>query len=322
MMQRLVSFFLIISSGLAILLLAPSEAFAWGPGVHMVTGNWILQNLAILPPDVAISLMQFPGQFLHGALSADIFIGKGCKAVSGHSHNWESGFALLEKAGSPQHLSYAYGYLAHLAADTVAHNVFVPGLVHAAPGNGRFAHVYLEAQADRILEWDVADALSVFRERTSRQAARLLQRSMRQKSIPFWVKSTIFQKSIALGGSGLWKKSMKLVDALTPVHDREKLLRFMLVLSTRAIASLLIEKEHSPVLTLDPIGERALERAAQKHPVRVPAAKMIHRKLMTGKSPFIKASAPRLRVPIPELLLDLSPLCTDTVHHQKDFYHD
>lgn len=63
----------------------PGQAFAWGPGVHMVTGNWILQNLAFLPPLMGATLMQYPGQFLHGCLSADIFIGKGSAPKKGGS---------------------------------------------------------------------------------------------------------------------------------------------------------------------------------------------------------------------------------------------
>ena len=36
-----------------ILLLVPSEALAWGIGVHLQTGSWILENLARLPAPVS-----------------------------------------------------------------------------------------------------------------------------------------------------------------------------------------------------------------------------------------------------------------------------
>ena len=129
-------FFGLVSLGLCCLAL-PEEVLAWGPGVHMVTGNWVLQNLTALSPAMAALLMRYPGQFLHGCLSADIFIGKGSVAREGHSHNWDSAFALLRRADRGRRKAYAYGYLAHLAADTVAHNVYVPESFARAPGSGR-----------------------------------------------------------------------------------------------------------------------------------------------------------------------------------------
>lgn len=289
------------------------QALAWGPGVHMVTGNWILQNLSVLPLSVAAALMRYPGQFLHGALSADIFIGKGSKAKKGHSHNWESGFALLETARGMQKLAYAYGYLAHLAADTVAHNVFVPGLFHTAPGAGRLAHVYLESQADRLLVWDSTDALSVFHEKSSRGSAAMLRSSMRQKHFSFRLKSLVFQKSIALGGSTLWRKSLGAVDRLLPYCERAALLEQMLVLSTRAIIDVLQKERLSSVLTLDPIGAEALARVVKQgggKKIIIKSVKAGLFRVLPGHNSVREDwDAPELRVPIPTILESMPPVC-------------
>lgn len=251
---------------LAVDALLPGQALAWGPGVHMVVGNWLLQNLAALPVGVAAALMEHPGQFLHGSLSADIFIGKGCKAKKGHSHNWESGFTLLERARSMQQRAYAYGYLAHLAADTVAHNVFVPGLFHTAPGPGKLAHVYLEAQADRLLDWDTADALGVFKSKAGKRADRLLRRSMNKPSLVFGIQSRLFRSSIALCGSAVWRGSMRLVDSLLPMHERAAILHELMAVSARAAFNVLQSGQDSPVLQLDPIGAGALARMHRRRP--------------------------------------------------------
>ena len=305
----------------------PSSAFAWGPGAHMVTGNWLLQNLAQLPVSVAASLMLAPGQFLHGCLSADIFIGKGSKAKKGHSHNWESGFSLLSRADGAQERAYAYGYLAHLAADTVAHNVFVPVLFHTAPGKGRLSHVYLEVQADRLLAWDSADALGVFQEKDSSKTAAMLRSTMRQRPLPFWIKSHLFRGGIALGGSKLWRGSMCLLDRNAPEDERGPLLQRMLSLSTRAIVDVLRHGEDSRVLALDPIGADALslaeeKRRAVKHPddgesgLFSPTGVWFGPAASPARDGFPSfsdnPSATRqntLRLDLPEVLASLPPVC-------------
>ena len=284
-MKRLSCLLFSFSAFLLAELLLPQQALAWGPGAHMVAGNWILQNLTVLSGAAAEALMHYPGQFLYGSLSADIFIGKGSKAKKGHSHNWESGFALLTKAENLPKQAYAYGYLAHLAADTVAHNVFVPGLLHTAPGSGRLAHVYLESQADRLLSWDSADALGVFREETA-----MLCMSMRQKTLPFLFKSMLFQRSIAVGGSAVWRNSLKTLEHFRPEGERSVLLERMLVLSARAMVDVLQKGAASPVLGLDPVGSNALALA--------------------GKVKDRQWTSAGLRVTIPPVLENIPPTCT------------
>ena len=298
---------------LLVTVLWPTDALAWGPGVHMVTGNWVLQNLAGLPMTVAAPIMQYPGQFLHGCLSADIFIGKGSVAKEGHSHNWSSGFSLLESAKSPRALSYAWGYLSHLAADTVAHNVFVPGILHTAPGNGRMAHVYLEIQADRLLAWDSADALSVFYEADSPEGTALLRSAMGQKAFSFWMKKHMFESSISLGGSSVWRTSMRLLDKFIPAQQRGPLVEEMLTISTRAIFSLLSNPDTSPVLSLDPIGAQALALANGKHEGRkllfrsIPGR--VFRSLTGHGSTLIAPDESPLEVALPDVLASIPAVC-------------
>ena len=260
-----ISFFLFcLTAGLAalaVLFAAPETAHAWGPGVHMVTGNWVLQNLGLLPPPVAEALARFPGFFFHGCLSADIFIGKGCVAKKGHSHNWESALALLARARSVRSRAYAYGYLSHLAADTVAHNVFVPSFMGLAPGNGKMAHVYLEMQADRMVSWSSARALAVFQERGSRNTSRMLRKTLRHNAVKFRLQSGVYQGSIAVGGSSLWRRSLRAVDRLLPVHVPAPGLASLLDTAACAIIDVLRHGEASPVFALDPVGTRALAEA-------------------------------------------------------------
>lgn len=278
----------------AVVLALPDAAYAWGPGAHMVAGNWILQHLDLLPPLVAGPLARFPGFFLHGCLSADIFIGKGSVAKKGHSHNWESGLALLARAKSARSKSYAYGYLSHLAADTVAHNVFVPSLMPFAPGNGRMAHVYLEMQADRMLSWDKERALAVFHERGSENTALMLRKTLRRNGIKFRLQSGVYQGSIAVGGSALWRRSLRVVDRLLPGHARPACLADLLETATSAVVDVLRNGEGSAVFRLDPVGTAALAQAVA---------------FRAGQGFFPVSGAGRgLAVPLPDALQSLPVL--------------
>lgn len=212
---------LCLAGALLIPLFLPDAALAWGPGVHMVTGNWLLQNLALFPQELAAAIAAHPGLFLQGCLSADIFIGKGCVAREGHSHNWQSGLDLLDKAHTRGKLAYACGYLSHLAADTVAHNVFVPGSfqwgysLEAARdrggsrivnpprtyglGRGKMAHILMEMRADSAVIWDRRQALQTFNSAGSKGTERMLMRAFNQKYWLFQLKKNVYRSSIALG---------------------------------------------------------------------------------------------------------------------------
>ena len=304
-------------------LILPAAALAWGPGVHMTVGNWVLQNLAALPPDIAEALMRYPGQYLHGGLSADIFIGKGSKAKKGHSHNWESGLDLLSKADNLRRKSYALGYLSHLAADTVAHNVYVPGTFNSAPGSGRLAHVYIEWHADASLKWDCKDARGVFHEAGSLASERILRQTIHQKAWQFWLKKHIYERSISLGGSRGMRGYLAMMDRLFPGQERLELLDYMLTLSTRGIVSVLRDLENSPVLGLDPIGADALSLAGGK---RLKNNGRNRRGLIIGSirnlmhkpapvPPDLEISLPvpknpQIEIIVPDLMRDFPPVCT------------
>lgn len=279
----------------------------------MVAGNWVLQNLSVLPAAVAAPLMQYPGQFLHGCLSADIFIGKGSVAREGHSHNWASGFSLLGKAPDLRAKAYALGYLSHLAADTVAHNVYVPESLHTAPGAGRMAHVYLEIQADRLLTWDSSDALGVFYESGSKEASRMLRSAMGQKAFNFWLKKHMFERSISIGGSPVWRSSMRFLDSILPSGKREDLVNEMLTVSTRAIFSLLTQPDASPVLALDPIGAEALALACTKSGKRKLLLRSLPVRLLRGfyynRQQPLSRSDKAVEMALPEALAGLPVFC-------------
>lgn len=245
-------------------LVAPGEAQAWGPGVHLTLGNALLAIPEALPQATAVLVNEHSSAFLYGAISADIFIGKGSRIKPGHSHNWDTGFDLLERAGKdgdPRLAAYAQGYLTHLAADTVAHNCYVPNLLGLTPLGGRLAHVYVEAQADKFIGYSGRMSQDVIPLPLS-AADRCLLATTGQGTLPFKVKKRLFATSLAVAGGGRFRRSLRLAEQAMPRASlNQPYLSSMLELALEAVIDVLHKGGNSPVTSVDPIGARRLARA-------------------------------------------------------------
>ncbi|MFP4517337.1 MAG: zinc dependent phospholipase C family protein [Desulfovibrionales bacterium] len=239
-----------------------SDALAWGPGVHIAVGNYLLSNLALIPASMAGLISSNPNSFLYGCLSADIFIGKGCRYTPEHSHNWTTGFKLLESAQTRQVKAYAYGYLSHLAADTIAHNYYVPNSLWLTPGKGRLSHIYLEMQADQRVDWCRKQARNLFRTAKRPEDISLLS-TMDKKKFTFLLKKHLYKGSLSICDRKSWNSSLHFMDRNLPLANNETYLHTMLDLSLRAALDLLKNTATSPVRSLDPIGSRPLSLAKQ-----------------------------------------------------------
>ena len=247
---------------LAIAALVPTEALAWGPGVHLALGNSVLANVGCLPPVVTELLSRHRNAFLYGCLSADIFIGKGTSFHLGHSHNWVTGFKLLGSAKDPRVLAYAYGYLTHLAADVIAHNYYVPNTLWTMPSGGRISHVYVEAQADQRFGVERESALALFR-RPNRDTDGTLLSAMDRKRLPFLLKKQIVKGSLKLCGRKGWAQSLRLADRLLPWPQSAHHLGEMYRLSENLVFDFLSAPKESVAVSFDPIGSRNLRTVRQ-----------------------------------------------------------
>ncbi len=247
----------ILTLGILFLLVAAPPAYAWGAGVHLAIGNHILNNLGFIKPAIAALLASHASSFLYGCLSADIFIGKGCRTTPTHSHNWLVGQRLLEQAPSDALKAYAYGYLSHLAADTVAHNFYVPTMLAQTPGSGKLNHVYIEMQADMRVEWNLAEAKALFKASHQRADKTLLEVTA-YNPLPFYLKKQLFRGSVLASGRKPWHTSLELIDQVLPKATDLAYLDQMLLLSRNLVRDYLSNPQDSVVLSLDPVGTRHL----------------------------------------------------------------
>lgn len=125
-------------------LLLPTAAFAWGPMTHMFLGSEIFSCAPLIPAGIYSLINKYRQDYLYGNLMADSIIGKKYLPDDKTSHSWEVGLKLLSQARAWPEKAFAYGYLSHLAADTVAHEALTIEMHNTA-------HTWMEIKADSMI---------------------------------------------------------------------------------------------------------------------------------------------------------------------------
>jgi hypothetical protein len=132
-------------------LVHPAAAHAWTPGTHIYLGESVLANLQLLPAAIADLLRAFPFDFLYGNIAADSSIAKHYAPLGRHCHYWHVGQEIHDLAESEGLRAFGLGYLCHLAADTVAHNYFVPRQLMLTSSTAAVGHSYWETRVETHL---------------------------------------------------------------------------------------------------------------------------------------------------------------------------
>lgn len=152
-LSRVVNKKLILAAAVFVLLLLDvSPAFAWGPAVHISTALSILADPGSIIPSMAAAIGCFPKEFIYGSVAADFFIGKSRNKQDCYPHNWKGGFDMLHLGRTKRQKAFATGFLAHLASDTIAHNLYVPLYQSRNESESLRTHVYAEGLADSLVE--------------------------------------------------------------------------------------------------------------------------------------------------------------------------
>jgi hypothetical protein len=132
----------------ALLVLTPERLFAFGPATHIFLGEHLLSSLHLLPAAMADLLRRYPLSFLYGNVAADISFAKKYVPAGRHCHYWHVGEEILAGARNDRLRAAGLGYLCHLAADTVAHNYFVPRQLMMTSSTKALGHSYWEHRMD------------------------------------------------------------------------------------------------------------------------------------------------------------------------------
>ncbi len=248
----------------ALLVLAwPSDAMAWGPLAHLSFSAQALQNLGPLQSPIRQLLQDFSSAFLYGSLAADIVVGKNMARYLYHCHNWRVGFNVFRQAKPGGEQAFALGFLAHLAADTVAHNYYVPFKTVASFHKASTRHAYWELRYDQRMDRGLSKLAREVSTRALRGHDDFLERALGGASVlPFGVSKQLFRSLLASARFSRFHHVSRL--ALAP--ERRLLLEPDLVLETNelsvsAILGLLEEGERSQAARADATGGRNIRLA-------------------------------------------------------------
>ena len=242
-------------------LLCPAEAWAWGIGVHLQSGSWILENANLLPEALRGLLAAYPSDYLYGCISADITLGKKHTHYLKHCHSWRMGRQILAAARTDGQRACAYGYLSHLAADTIAHSYFVPYKLIYTYNTILLKHTYWEMRFEAHVDPEIWPlARSIGRKDFSENDA-LMRGVLSNTLFSFGTNKRIFNSLLLLSRLQQYQKMLRSLAItskwLITKADQDE----YLTMTRDAVLSLLCDLEGSPTLSADPTGERALYAA-------------------------------------------------------------
>lgn len=269
----------------AILVLAlATDALAWGPATHVKFASEILlQHLWMLPASLAALIARNRKFFVYGNVATDTVFAKKMSKVKQVCHRWSTGFSLLEKAESDAGRAFAYGYLSHLAADTVAHNKFLPRQMAVSRSTVSFGHLYWEIRADARVEGPYWNQLRRSLRGSYPESESLLQAHLQRTLLSYKTNRVLFKRMNLLASEKSWRRSVDFWERLSRHPLDAEIVASYHAESIGRILDLLRKGQESMVVHEDPNGNSALAYArAQRRQLRqmsragIPCTHVIH----------------------------------------------
>lgn len=242
--------------------LLPAQALAWGPATHLELGWNIVQNCAFAPAAIRTLIQTFSYDFIYGNISADIVVAKSLMDEVRHCHNWRVGFNVLDRAESDSQRAFSYGYLSHLAADTVAHNIFIPEMMVRSFSTTIHRHIYWEMRFDALVDksvWKLPDKMV---KNIHDDNDRLLNSVLEGTPLSFKNSKRVFKSVIAINRVNHWHSMIDMLskNSKWALHreDKDKWTEQ----SMEVVREFLSNPEGASCLGRDPTGKKNLQIAA------------------------------------------------------------
>ena len=252
---------LFIGAALLLIICTPANALAWGGGIHLQLGTAVLNNLTAIRPAIAAVIEAYPYDFLYGCVAADITIGKKFTHFLLHCHRWQVGMKVLENAGPDPQKACAYGYLSHLAADTIAHNYFVPFKVMRSFATLTLKHAYWEMRFENFVEREIWETARKVSQENYRANDALLRKVLSDTIFSFGTNKRIFNSILLVSRLEKWQQVLQTLSDTSRYNLDESDREEYMGLAQEAVFDFLNEMEGSRYFHADPTGERALVTA-------------------------------------------------------------
>ena len=183
-------------------------ALHWGPGNHIEFAQRVYRRRReLLPARVATLLTEERHAYLYGNIAADIINFKGFGGHYNHCHRWTIVRDMKERASTPAEEAFCLGYLSHLAADTIAHNHFVPYHLARYSRTRGLGHLYWEMYADRYVaeaRWKLVTALK--RDRELDELDEMVNAAVPKKALSMRANKLLFSHVLLVSERDSWRK--------------------------------------------------------------------------------------------------------------------
>lgn len=252
---------------LALLLaLAAVSIGAWGPGTHLEYARRVHARRDELPPERARLVDEHRDAYDYGNLAADIINFKAFGGHYNHCHRWTIVDEMREHATTEKEEAFLLGYLSHLAADTIAHNHFVPyHLARYAAGAKGLGHLYWELNADRFVDeqhWQRVAELKNDPDLDALDA--LVNRTVAKKALSMRTNKLLFNHVLLVSERDAWRAQMERLLPQKRVRLDEEFLEHFRSASTERILLALQRDGVSKLNQIDTNG-KAAQAAAREH---------------------------------------------------------
>jgi hypothetical protein len=273
---------------LILFLVLPSHAYAWSPGTHIFLGQSVLAHLELLPAVARELLRAYPVDFLYGSIAADTSFAKKYVPVGRHSHSWHVGQEIFDLAASDRLRAFGLGYLAHLAADVVAHNHFVPRQLVVTSSTKALGHSYWEARFDmHIGETYGRKAYEVIRF-DHRENDAHLDRILSPTIFSLRTNRRLFRGMVQLGDLTSWNQVVRLAAERSRWDLQNEVVERHMAASFDYVMDLLIAGDGAVARRSDPTGHDALNAAKRmrRHALETGGRRAASRVLDTAEEHF------------------------------------
>ncbi|CAA9299827.1 MAG: hypothetical protein AVDCRST_MAG68-319 [uncultured Gemmatimonadetes bacterium] len=245
-------------------MLLPDPAYAWGPATHVYLGQTLLSNLHLVPEAVRVLLAAHPWDFLYGSLAADISLAKKYVPEGRHCHHWHVGEEIYASAPSDRLRAVGLGYLSHLAADTIAHNWYVPRQLLLTSSTKGLGHSYWEVRMDKHLgEGYTRLARSVVMDHDHTAADILFDQVLSATLFSFRTNRRIFRGLIRFQDNDRWQNVFGTLITNSRWELSDDTVQGYVERSFDYVVDYLNRRGDAIAAGLDPIGDRNLSLSKQ-----------------------------------------------------------
>jgi hypothetical protein len=243
------------------LVLTPAIAHAWTPGTHIFLGEAVMRSLALLPSSIAELLSAYPYDFLYGSIAADTSMAKKYAAAGRHCHSWNVGFEIHNNAESEALRAFGLGYLAHLAADSVAHNYFVPHQLTITSSTAALGHSYWESRFDTHIGERFSRTAKQLILRDHSHSDEHLDRILSPTIFSTPTNRRIFRGMVYVADTESWQRIFHLVEEKSRWDLTDEEVGTYMVRAFDFIVDLLTRLDRAEPFLLDPAGTVPLREA-------------------------------------------------------------